>query len=154
MIWWSPAGRKAKLQINATCRAYIWQSSNLHTSCVSMLGNQGVYHFYHRYIIHIQVVSCDYLSRSKHEIEKHDFLFFLTGGVGLENTLQNPASSWLLESSWDELCRLSDMANFKGLRWVCENSWVILGVWWYWGLAVWVFDGLGVRFLGLPKSKR
>lgn len=41
-------------------------------------------------------------------------MFFLTGGVGLENTRENPAKEWLPEKSWDELCRMSDLEAFDG----------------------------------------
>lgn len=46
-------------------------------------------------------------------------MFFLTGGVGLENKLPNPASSWLSDKNWDEICRLNDLRCspvFQGLR--------------------------------------
>lgn len=56
-------------------------------------------------------------SRSKNEIKKNEFKFFLTGGIGLENTISKPAS-WLLDKSWDELCRLSDIKAFNGLKFV------------------------------------
>jgi len=45
-----------------------------------------------------------------------EFMFFLTGGVGLANKNPNPDNSWLVEKSWDEICRLSDMPPFKGFR--------------------------------------
>lgn len=45
-----------------------------------------------------------------------EFLFFLTGGVGLENKLENPAPSWLSDKSWDEICRMSDMKSFAGFH--------------------------------------
>jgi len=44
-------------------------------------------------------------------------MFFLTGGVGLENIHVNPASSWFSDKSWDELCRLNGLSkSFKGIR--------------------------------------
>lgn len=30
--------------------------------------------------------------------------------------MKNPASSWLVDKSWDEICRCSELANFKGFR--------------------------------------
>ena len=45
-------------------------------------------------------------------------MFFLTGGVGLANTNPNPDKSWMIDKTWDEICRLSDMPVFKGLRYV------------------------------------
>jgi dynein heavy chain len=43
-------------------------------------------------------------------------MFFLTGGVGLENKLANPAPAWLTDKSWDEICRLSDLKKYKKFR--------------------------------------
>lgn len=56
------------------------------------------------------------LDRSKNELDKDEFMFFLTGGVGLENKLANPAPTWLTDKSWDEICRLSDMKKYKKFR--------------------------------------
>jgi len=54
---------------------------------------------------------------SKDELSQDDFMFFLTGGVGLENQHSNPASDWLSDKSWDELCRLEQQSSvFKGIR--------------------------------------
>lgn len=49
-------------------------------------------------------------------MDKGEYLFFLTGGIGLENKNKNAGHGWLSDKSWDELCRLSDMAKFAGLR--------------------------------------
>ena len=43
-------------------------------------------------------------------------MFFLTGGVGLENKIPNPAPVWLSDKSWDELCRMTDLPTFKQFR--------------------------------------
>ena len=59
---------------------------------------------------HILLPSC----RAKHNMDNEEFMFFLTGGVGLENKLANPAPSWLADKSWDELCRACDMKPLKG----------------------------------------
>ena len=56
------------------------------------------------------------LYRSKHELDRDEFMFFLTGGIGLENKLANPAPTWLTEKSWDEICRMCDIKSFKKFR--------------------------------------
>jgi dynein heavy chain len=38
----------------------------------------------------------------------------MTGGVGLKNNIPNPASNWLQDKNWDELCRLDELNTFKG----------------------------------------
>uniref|UniRef100_A0A8C3DXB0 Dynein axonemal heavy chain 12 n=1 Tax=Corvus moneduloides TaxID=1196302 RepID=A0A8C3DXB0_CORMO len=43
---------------------------------------------------------------ANNEIEHQEFLFLLTGGVGLKNIHKNPDPSWLSDKSWDELCLL------------------------------------------------
>ncbi|KAM4651998.1 dynein axonemal heavy chain 12 [Discoglossus pictus] len=59
---------------------------------------------------------CCNLLMAKKEVEPQEFMFLLTGGVGLQNNVPNPAPSWLPDKSWDEICRASDLPSFKGLR--------------------------------------
>lgn len=49
-------------------------------------------------------------------MEHQEFMFLLTGGVGLKSKYKNPDPSWLQDKSWDEISRASDMYAFKGLR--------------------------------------
>ncbi|XP_022244308.1 dynein heavy chain 7, axonemal-like [Limulus polyphemus] len=58
---------------------------------------------------------CCNLLMAKKELNPQHLQFFLTGGLGLENKLPNPATDWLPVKCWDELCRLSDIAPFSGL---------------------------------------
>ena len=46
-------------------------------------------------------------------------MFLLTGGVGLENKLANPAPNWLSDKAWDEICRMCDL---KGFQVVCMRE--------------------------------
>uniref|UniRef100_A0A8C9VGH6 Dynein axonemal heavy chain 12 n=1 Tax=Scleropages formosus TaxID=113540 RepID=A0A8C9VGH6_SCLFO len=59
---------------------------------------------------------CCNLQLAKKEIQYTEFMFLLTGGVGLHNTLPNPDPSWLQDRSWDEICRASDLPALNGLR--------------------------------------
>ncbi|TSM04870.1 Dynein heavy chain 7, axonemal [Bagarius yarrelli] len=59
---------------------------------------------------------CCNLQLAKKEITYLAFMFLLTGGVGLQNNVPNPDSSWLQEKSWDEICRASDLPGLQGLR--------------------------------------
>ncbi|XP_071816044.1 dynein axonemal heavy chain 12-like isoform X3 [Apostichopus japonicus] len=52
----------------------------------------------------------------KKELDQEGFMFFLTGGVGLENKVENPDPSWLSDKSWDEICRMCDLPGYKGFR--------------------------------------
>ena len=52
---------------------------------------------------------------AKGELDHDELLFFLTGGVGIQNTMANPTDkSWLSDRSWDEICRMSALPSFKG----------------------------------------
>ncbi|KAM4720749.1 dynein axonemal heavy chain 12 [Rhinophrynus dorsalis] len=59
---------------------------------------------------------CCNLLMARKDIEHQEFMFLLTGGVGLQNNVSNPAPSWLPDKSWDEICRASELPSFKGLR--------------------------------------
>ncbi|KAG9269584.1 dynein heavy chain 12, axonemal [Astyanax mexicanus] len=59
---------------------------------------------------------CSNLLLAKKEIEYAEFMFLLTGGVGLQNNVPNPDPNWLQDKSWDEICRASDLPGLQGLR--------------------------------------
>uniref|UniRef100_S4RYH4 Uncharacterized protein n=1 Tax=Petromyzon marinus TaxID=7757 RepID=S4RYH4_PETMA len=59
---------------------------------------------------------CANLLIARKELDMQEFLFLLTGGVGLENKRNNPDPTWLLDRSWDEICRMSDNPSFQGFR--------------------------------------
>ncbi|KAG5885748.1 hypothetical protein JTB14_033861 [Gonioctena quinquepunctata] len=54
------------------------------------------------------------LMKSRDEIDAAEWMFLLTGGVGLDNPNVNP-TDWLVSKSWDELCRLDELPAFKGI---------------------------------------
>uniref|UniRef100_A0A1B0F9M2 AAA+ ATPase domain-containing protein n=1 Tax=Glossina morsitans morsitans TaxID=37546 RepID=A0A1B0F9M2_GLOMM len=54
------------------------------------------------------------LMKTENLVDNAEWLFLLTGGVGLDNPHKNPAK-WLGVQSWNEICRLSELPNFKGL---------------------------------------
>jgi dynein heavy chain len=52
--------------------------------------------------------------RSTGKLDKGEFKFFLTGGLGSENEIPNPDPSWLTEKIWGEVCQLEDLPPFTG----------------------------------------
>ncbi|XP_044001453.1 dynein axonemal heavy chain 7-like [Aphidius gifuensis] len=48
-------------------------------------------------------------------IPKIQWMFLLTGGVGLDNPHVNPLN-WLPKKQWDELCRLDEIDIYKGIQ--------------------------------------
>jgi len=42
-------------------------------------------------------------------------MFLTTGGVSLKNNISNPAPNWLIDKSWDEICRLDCLIAYNGI---------------------------------------
>ncbi|XP_031352178.1 dynein heavy chain 7, axonemal-like isoform X1 [Photinus pyralis] len=55
------------------------------------------------------------LLKSINAVDIGEWMFLLTGGVGLDNPNKNP-SNWLVTKSWDELCRLDNYPTFSGIK--------------------------------------
>ncbi|KAG6455707.1 hypothetical protein O3G_MSEX009350 [Manduca sexta] len=54
--------------------------------------------------------------RAKGAIDDELVVFLLTGGVALENPLENPAPSWLSDKAWSEIVRSSNLPGLRGFR--------------------------------------
>ncbi|KAK5646414.1 hypothetical protein RI129_004878 [Pyrocoelia pectoralis] len=55
------------------------------------------------------------LLKSRNAVDIGEWMFLLTGGVGLDNPNKNPCN-WLVTKSWDELCRLDEYSSFSGMK--------------------------------------
>jgi dynein heavy chain len=53
---------------------------------------------------------------SKGKINPIEKFFLLTGGMGIENDVPNPAPEWLAQKNWDAVCLLADIEKFKTFK--------------------------------------
>lgn len=58
------------------------------------------------------------------EINMDEWIFFLTGGISLENPFKNQIS-WLQDKNWNELCRLDSLPKFQVISLISFNILVI-----------------------------
>lgn len=61
-------------------------------------------------------VLCTTILLANEEINRDEITFFLTGGIPLGNELENPASNWLSDKSWDEICRVGTLRSFVNFK--------------------------------------
>jgi hypothetical protein len=67
--------------------------------------------------------------KNKSQMDVQEWMFLLTGGVGLDNAYANPVT-WLPQKGWDEWCQLDDLKNFKVCSTVLAIGFIIkLGFW-------------------------
>nr|CAH7749860.1 unnamed protein product [Callosobruchus chinensis] len=59
---------------------------------------------------------CSKIMIAQKKLDEKEFMFLLTGGVNIENPIENPCSDWLPLSSWEEICRVDELPAFKGFR--------------------------------------
>ena len=57
---------------------------------------------------------CTRMMRSSGALSSDDFRFLLTGGIAVTKPPPNPFESWLVEKSWGEVSRMSDLEHTKG----------------------------------------
>ena len=50
------------------------------------------------------------------QLDEQEWHFFIKGGPTLESYEPNPASDWLVEKSWREIVRASDLPALKGFK--------------------------------------
>ena len=50
------------------------------------------------------------------KLDKKEWYFTLTGGIGLDNVNPIPAAPWLNPKNWDEICRLADIPKFSSFK--------------------------------------
>ena len=69
-------------------------------------------------------ITCVYLCNvtSRGEVDDQEWRFLVTGGIALDNPFPNPASSWLLDKSWGEIVRASNLPGLKGFMDAFSNQ--------------------------------
>ncbi|KAI4463384.1 dynein heavy chain family protein [Holotrichia oblita] len=67
-------------------------------------------------------ILCTKIMLSQGLLDHKEYSFLLTGGVNVDNTLPNPASSWLTDKSWDEICRVKELEAFRKFRTSFEEN--------------------------------
>ncbi|XP_069698472.1 dynein axonemal heavy chain 7 [Periplaneta americana] len=55
------------------------------------------------------------LLKNKQQMDVPEWMFLLTGGVGLDNPYPKPVDE-MPQKSWDEWCRLDELPRFQGIR--------------------------------------
>ncbi|KAI5612480.1 dynein heavy chain 12, axonemal isoform X1 [Silurus asotus] len=89
-------------------------SSILFFSIADLANIDPMYQYSLSWFVNLYINSIQ--DRAKKEVKYSEFMFLLTGGVGLQNNVPNPDPSWLQEKSWDEICRASELPGLQGLR--------------------------------------
>lgn len=59
---------------------------------------------------------CTKLMMYQKQLDEKEYMFLLTGGVTVDNPIPNPASAWLSNKCWDEICYMSDLEAFAGKK--------------------------------------
>lgn len=69
----------------------------------------------HKLLFSFQI--CIKILEAMNKLNADEYIFFLRGGIVLdrENQMDNPATSWLTDLSWDNITELNKLANFRGI---------------------------------------
>ncbi|KAI5636077.1 dynein heavy chain and region d6 of dynein motor domain-containing protein [Phthorimaea operculella] len=60
-------------------------------------------------------IMCSKLMLAADEMIHDEYKFLITGGIAVANPLRKPCT-WLPDKGWDEMCRLSDLPNYKNFK--------------------------------------
>lgn len=66
-------------------------------------------------------IMCSKMMLSTGEMNQEEYTFLITGGIAIKNVFEKPVD-WLPDKSWDEICRLNDLASFDGFKGNFVNS--------------------------------
>ncbi|VVC44482.1 Dynein heavy chain, domain-2,Dynein heavy chain domain,Dynein heavy chain, P-loop containing D4 domain,P- [Cinara cedri] len=61
-------------------------------------------------------IICTTLMLADNKINKEELMFLRTDGVDVKNTFPNPGPDWLLDKSWNEICRLDQLNAYNGIK--------------------------------------
>ncbi|KAM9407837.1 LOW QUALITY PROTEIN: dynein axonemal heavy chain 2 [Salvelinus alpinus] len=88
--------------------------NDYHTYAVYRYTCRGLFEV-HKLLFSFQI--CAKILEVAGKLNMDEYSFFLRGGLVLdkESQMENPCSSWLAESNWDNVTELDKLANFHGL---------------------------------------
>ncbi|XP_071333968.1 dynein axonemal heavy chain 2 [Trachinotus anak] len=88
--------------------------NDYHTYAVYRYTCQGLFEV-HKLLFSFQM--CAKILEVAGKLNMDEYSFFLRGGLVLnkKNQMQNPCTSWLVDSSWDNITELNKLPNFHGI---------------------------------------
>ncbi|XP_061138372.1 dynein axonemal heavy chain 2 [Syngnathus typhle] len=88
--------------------------NDYHTYAVYKYACRGLFEM-HKLLFSFQM--CAKILEVAGTLNMDEYSFFLRGGIVLDKRaqLENPCSSWLVDSSWDNVTELDKLANFHGI---------------------------------------
>ncbi|KAM9836557.1 LOW QUALITY PROTEIN: dynein axonemal heavy chain 2 [Aulostomus maculatus] len=88
--------------------------NDYHTYAVYKYACRGLFET-HKLLFSFQM--CAKILEVAGKLNTDEYSFLLRGGLVLdkEDTMENPCSSWLVDSSWDNVTELEKLSNFRGI---------------------------------------